>query len=83
MCLCVCVYRELIVPHDVVDVVQFIFKFVVLQTVGVQSIVYVRYGGVFVLGWAVRGIRDNAVCEGRFPVYGGCPFSRCLVDSDV
>jgi len=36
-----------------------------------------------VLGWVVRGIRDNAVCEGRFSVYGCCPFSRCLVDNDV
>jgi len=26
-----------------------------------------------VLGWVVRGIRDNAVREGRFSVYGGCP----------
>ena len=81
--MCLCVYREHFVAHDVVDGVQFIFKFVVLQAVGVQSSVYVPYGDVFVLGWAVRGIRDKAVCEGRFPVYGGCPFSSCLVDSDV
>ena len=38
VCVCVCVYRKPIVPHDVVDGVQF-FKFVVLQVVGVQSIV--------------------------------------------
>ena len=34
------------------------------------------------LGWVVRGIRDDAVCEGRFSIYGGCPFSRCLMNSD-
>ena len=38
-CVSVCVYRELIVPHDTVDGVQFFFKFVVLQAVGVQPIV--------------------------------------------
>jgi len=36
---CACVYRQPIVPHDVVDGVQFFFKFVMLQVVGVQSIV--------------------------------------------
>jgi len=35
----VCVYREPSVPHDVVDGVQFFFKFVLLQVVGVQYIV--------------------------------------------
>jgi len=33
----VCVYREPIVPHDVVDGVQF-FIFVMLQVVGVQPV---------------------------------------------
>ena len=37
--MCVCVYREPIVLHDVVDGVQFFFIFVLLQAVGVQSIV--------------------------------------------
>ena len=35
------------------------------------------------LGWVVRGIWDDAVCEGRISIYGGCPFSRCLMNSDV
>ena len=39
MCVCVCVYWEPIVPHDVVVGVQFFFKLVVLQVVGVQFIV--------------------------------------------
>ena len=39
ICVCVCVYREPSVPHNVVDGVQFFFKFVVLQVVCVQSIV--------------------------------------------
>ena len=33
---CVCVYREPIVPYDVVDGAQFFFIFVMLQVVGVQ-----------------------------------------------
>ena len=35
-CVFVFVYREPIVPHDVMDGVQFFFIFVVLQAVGVQ-----------------------------------------------
>jgi len=38
MCVCVCVCREPIVLHDVVDGVQFFFVFVMLQVVGVQSV---------------------------------------------
>jgi len=36
--MCVCVYREPIVQHDVVDGVQFLFIFVMLQVVGGQPI---------------------------------------------
>ena len=35
------------------------------------------------LGWVVQGIWDDAACEGTFSIYGGCPFSRCLMNSDV
>jgi len=35
------------------------------------------------LGWVVRGVRDDAVREGRFPVYGGNPLSGCLMNGDV
>ena len=36
--MCVCVYQEPIVPHDVVDGVQFFFIFFMLQVVGVQPV---------------------------------------------
>jgi len=36
--MCVCVFREPIVLHDVVDGVQFFFIFVMLQVVGVQPV---------------------------------------------
>ena len=35
------------------------------------------------LGSEVRGIGDNAVCEGWFPVYGGYPFCWGLANSNV
>ena len=38
---------------------------------------------MLVLVWVVRGITGSAVCEGKFSVYGGCSFSRCLVDGYV
>ena len=28
-------------------------------------------------------MQDDALCEGRFSMYGGCPFSRCLMNGDV
>ena len=35
---------------------------------------------MLVLGWVVRGIWDNVVCEGRFLVYGGYPFDIVVFD---
>ena len=35
------------------------------------------------LGWVVRGIGDNSVCAGWFPVYGGYPFCWGLANSNV
>ena len=35
------------------------------------------------LGWVVRGVWDNTVCEGWVPVYGGYPFCWGLANSNV
>jgi len=35
------------------------------------------------LGWVVRGIGDNSVRAGWFPVYGGYPFCWGLANSNV
>ena len=80
--LCVCVDREPIVQHDVVDGVQFFFVFVILQVVCVQSVIQIPFGSVLELGWVVQGIWDNAVCEGWFPVCGGYPFCWSLANSN-
>ena len=35
------------------------------------------------LGWVVRGVRDDSVCECRFPVNSNSPVCRGPMDGDV
>ena len=35
------------------------------------------------LGGVVRGVRNDSVCEFRFPVYGNSPVCRGPMDGDV